>query len=376
MNKLMPARKIDGRWHADFRLNGKRYRKAAPENTKRAATQYEDELRLQTELNTRHCEAPRYRSYEDFLHDWLDLYAIANNRPAERQNKESIIRNHVVPCLGHLKPEQVDERSIERLKADSLAKGLSPKTAKNIQTVVRKSLESAHDWGCIPRVPKVSWVKVPAKEVEVVSQQARLRLLADSSEPLWNALIEMGLMTGMRIGEMLALQWGNLDLISPSISVSASMNILGERAPTKNGKVRVIPMGVALTERLLSLRPPKASSSDYVFGRDGGGAYRRQEAGRALTRICRRLGIQEHVHWHKLRHTFATNVTREGVSIRTLQEILGHASIIMTQRYSHVDFGAKKHAIQVLESTNRFSDLGQILGRNQENKNRHISVTV
>jgi len=363
----MSARKINNRWHVDFRLEGKRYRSIAPENSKGNAIDYEkllrDEIAFKKKQGKKTKSGKIYNSYEEFLSDWYETYVLANNRPSEQIKKSGIIRNHLVPQFGQMKLEEISERDMEILKRDKLASGLAPKTIKNIQSAMRKSLECAVQWGYLDKIPYFTWIKVPKTEVSVISKYCEQELLNDNTNLLWNTMIIVALKTGMRLGEILALRWTDVNFFENLLNVNGSINVCFERAPTKNGKCRVIPMSNDVRSGLKRLFEDsrKKSGNTYVFDRGDEKPFSMYASGRMLKKITKQIGIDEHIHWHKLRHTFATNVAKRGVSMRILQELLGHSTILMTERYSHVDMEAKQNAIQLLDYKNE--NFGQILGR-------------
>jgi len=363
----MPVRKTNNRWHVDFRFNGKRVRKVSPENTKTSALLYErkllDELALHAELEKTSGSTTTYASYSAFALDWYETYVKANNRPSEQKKKSGILKNHLLPYFGDHKIDSIVEREIEAFKRDMILKRYAPKTINNVLSVLRKSLDCAVQWGILKHTPKFTWIRVPKKEITVVSKEAQALLLADNSYPLWNTAIVVALKTGMRIGEILALRWIDIDFDTNIIKVNGSINVDYERAPTKNGKTRVIPMSYELRDRLKSLMPPSAEKTNlYIFGREHDGKPHSVFAvSDALKKVAKNLGITEHLHWHKFRHTFASNIAMAGVNMRILQELMGHATILMTERYSHVDMESKHSAIQLLDYTNE--NFGQKVGR-------------
>jgi len=364
----MPVRKINNRWHVDVRFNGKRIRKVSPENTKASALICErevlDELAMQATSHIEGTSQAKYSSYGAFALDWLETYVKANNRPSEQKKKSGILANHLLPYFGEHTIDSVVEREIEALKRDMSGKGYAPKTINNVLSVLRKSLDCAVQWGLLKHTPKFTWLRVPKKEITVVSKEAQALLLADNSYPLWNALIVTALKTGMRIGEILALRWKDIDFESNTINVNGSINVEYERAATKNGKTRTIPMSYELRDRLHNLMSPAAKMTElYIFARDDGKPYSVYAVSDALKKVAKNLGITEHLHWHKFRHTFASNIAMAGVNMRILQELMGHATILMTERYSHVDMESKHSAIQLLDYTNE--NFGPIVGRLQ-----------
>lgn len=370
MKMTMATRKINNRWHVDLRFDGKRHRKVAPENNKSSAKQYEQELLLQLRVDKKRAKkgvrASKYASYAEYVKEWYETYVQANNRPAEVKKKEGIIRVHILPYFGEMKLAEIQEMELEAFKKLKVEQGYAPKSINNYLAVIRKSLASATEWRLIERTPNVKWLKAPKKDVEVLTKETQRRLLCDTDELLWNTAIVIALKTGMRVGEILALRWQDIDEVKNAIDVNGSMNVNYERAPTKNGKSRKIPMSALVRERVGQLKEVQRSA-EYLFDRGDGEPHSKYAAIGAMERTCKRLGITEHVHWHKFRHTFATNHARSGTNIRVLQELLGHSTITMTERYSHVDMASMQEAIQLLDY--RIENFGQILGRFPNSQN-------
>lgn len=203
----------------------------------------------------------------------------------------------------------------------------------------------AVDWDYCDRNP------VKSKTIKFFQEQSRTRYLLEEELPVLFAELQgdlrditlVALNTGMRIGEILSLQWGNLDFTKGSITL----------AKTKNGDPRIIPMNTVVAV-LLSARP---RSSEWVFENRSNKARCK---GRPLTTIrkgfgnvLKRAGI-EGFRFHDIRHTFATYLTMEGVDEITRAEILGHRKFTMTSRYSHSTWEKKVEAMEVMARHSQF----------------------
>src|SRR5690606_9168517 len=149
---------------------------------------------------------------------------------------------------------------------------------------------------------------------------------------------------GLRIGEIRALQWGDLDLGAGRITVQRT-DYRGYEGTPKGGGLRVVPM----TSRLLAaLRAARHLKSAYVFSRIDGA---RRALGRADTRLRRALRSANlrKIGRHTLRHPFRSHLALRGAPVRTIQELPGHASIPTTMQYMHLTPSAKLEAIRLLE---------------------------
>lgn len=349
----MAFRRIKGRWCIDVCFEGVRYRKVSPDNTSTSAREYE--LDFRAELKRKNSkDQPRcpYDSYASYAEYWMDKYVSTQNSASEIEKKRGILKNHLIPFFGEMKLEDINEREVDEFKALKKEEGSSPKTINNILGVLGISLTSAVRWKYITAVPQLKLFRVPKVQIETISNQSELLLLNDTSDPVLNTMIVIALQTGMRVGEILALRWMDVDLERRDIVVNASMNIIYERASTKNKKVRTIPIREVLFYKLYLFQASATSRECvYLFDRGDGEPISMHAAKRGLKAVVRRLGITENVGWHKMRHTFATNFANSGQSLRTLQEILGHSSLEMTERYSHVGADAKREAMSSLDGS-------------------------
>jgi site-specific recombinase XerD len=113
----------------------------------------------------------------------------------------------------------------------------------------------------------------------------------------------------------------------------------------KNYRERTIPLTADAIAALATL----SRRGELVFTRRNGNALSRGMTQNAIKHACRRAGIQ-HIGWHALRHTFASHLAAAGTPITSIQALLGHSSIVMTMRYTHVSPSALRDAVTVLES--------------------------
>jgi len=152
------------------------------------------------------------------------------------------------------------------------------------------------------------------------------------------AILELLYAAGLRVSELVGLDWRDLDLSA------RVLRVLG-----KGGKERMAPFGRAaeraLREWLGEWEGVRAAAGDGGGGRDGepvflnhrGGRLTDRSVRRVIDRAVERAAVAAGVHPHTLRHTFATHLLEGGADLRAIQELLGHASLATTQRYTHVD---------------------------------------
>lgn len=265
----------------------------------------------------------------------LREFALNSYLPFVEQKKRSwktdevLIRRHLLPALGAVYLDDITTTLVVRMMASMRAAGFAPGTCNRPVIILRYMLNLARKWG-IPRMERN-----PAKDVELYEEQGRERFLSqDETEALMQSIredenrvaataIELLLLTGARRNEVTQAKWDYVDFEKKTLFVPLS----------KSGKPRFI----ALNEPALQLLSAwKAlAKNDWVFPSD-----RTDRPCPALfypwDRIRKRAGLPD-VRLHDLRHSYASFLVNNGVSIYVVQQLLGHTQTRTTQRYSHLD---------------------------------------
>ena len=157
-------------------------------------------------------------------------------------------------------------------------------------------------------------------------------------------MVVLALNTGLRLGELLALRWRHVDLNAGHIVVCES-DWRGIVMTPKNHRSRVVPLN-SIALKILTYH--RRSRGPRVFCKTGGSPLKYYLRKHPLRRACCRAGFVELVRWHALRHTFASHLATRAVPLRTIQELLGHATLDMTLRYAHRMPDATKAAVAAL----------------------------
>lgn len=316
--------------HPDGRIE--RIRKVSPVRTRRGAEEYERQVRA--ELLNPSPKPKEVPTFEQFVtRDWLSTYPhAAGNRPTTVVAKRQHVKLHLVPRLGALPLDRIGTREIEQLYAVlRRERRLSEKTVQNVGMTLHRILASAAEWGVIDRVAKFPRVKVPEPRFDYFTPPESERLVAAARTEEERALFLFALHTGARAGELLGLEWGDVDRHHHLVALCRSRT-RGVTGPTKSGHGRKLPLTATLEAALESVRHERSA---LVFCRADGGAMSLEMLHGRLAGACRRAGLRR-VRWHDLRHTFASQLVAKGIPIRQVQEWLGHATIAMTMRYAHL----------------------------------------
>jgi len=322
----------------------KRVAKDAPVQTRRDAERFEQELKRAILDGTygRKEEQP-VPTLAEFEKEFISNYAETNNKKSEVQTKKSTIKNHLVPAFGSLRLNEIGARAIEAFKGAKIREGKSAKSVNNYLTVLRKMLSVAQEWGIISFVPKVKWLRLPPSKFDFLTFDEADRLVA-AADPEWRTMIIVALKTGLRQGELLALSWDDIDLVAGRLVVSRNF-VRGEITTPKSGRTREIPLG---DDVLAALKRHRHLRGDVVFCKEDGGMFTKGESKHPLWRACKRAGLRR-IGWHVLRHTFASHLVMRNAPIKAVQELMGHSTVKMTERYAHLSPDVRKDAVRLLD---------------------------
>ncbi|UCG51023.1 MAG: site-specific integrase [Candidatus Latescibacterota bacterium] len=234
------------------------------------------------------------------------------------------------------KKKRIDELApfdFERFKA-ARADQVSKSTVNRDLSVLKRLFNLAIDWNLVATNPlkKVAVYRLDEKTMRVLSHEEERRLI-EAAAPHIRPLIIVAINTGMRRGELLSLQWEQVDLQSRTITIKHS----------KNGRVRHIPINKTTQEAFVALPEPHTG---HVFRYHGSPI---KEVKSAFAGAVRRAAIP-HCTLHSCRHTFATRLVSAGVDLATVKELLGHASVSTTMKYTHPAPQHKRDAVGRLDS--------------------------
>ena len=242
---------------------------------------------------------------------------------------------------GATSPSDVDALAVRSFVAWCARRGLSRRSQGRALSAVRSLFRWAAREGRAPanvaagvRTPKTD-KKLPRHlrpgEVERVLDAPLGR--DDALALRDRALLELLYATGLRVGELVGLDWRDLDL------KGRVLRVIG-----KGGKERMVPFGVPAQQALQDwlrpweqLRSSELGREEPVFLNARGERLSARSVRRLLDRATAEASLDGHVSPHALRHSFATHLLERGADLRAIQELLGHASLATTQRYTHLD---------------------------------------
>ena len=277
---------------------------------------------------------------------WLRFHAthvVVNNKPSERHTKERIMAGHLLPAFGKRRLDQIETADIEGYKARMTGLGYKPKTINNHLAVLKTILRAAVGWKVVRDGPSIKLLRVIQKDVVFLDFGEAKSLIA-AAQGVYRAMIELALNTGLRIGELLAVQWEDVSKEERMLRVTRT-DWLGQIGSPKSGKPRSIPLNLGAVRALEMLG---WSDAGLVFASASGEALKYRASNYAIERVAKDAGLTG-VGWHTLRHTFASHLVMRGVGLTAVQQLLGHSTQAMTERYAHLTPRVREEAVAALD---------------------------
>jgi integrase len=286
-------------------------------------------------------------------------------RQSTFERYQDVLRRYVYPTLGNRPIDKIGRGEIRDLLLTLNRKGLSRSTVCLIRDVIGGPLSFAVDEEKIPvnpanRITKKLRLRRDRKiEIEPLTKEEVSIFLETCREhaPEHHPFFMTAFRSGMRLGELLGLRWGDVDWHGEFIRVSRSYK-LGRVTPTKTGKIRRVDMSNQLLDVLKSLNVAQKREAlkngvgelvETIFHR--GGTYMEQNyIRRVFKRLLVRAGLRE-IRLHDIRHTFASLLLSDGASPVYVKEQLGHSSIQMTvDIYGHLIPSSSREMVNRLDS--------------------------
>lgn len=313
-------------------------------------------------------------SMEMLIAKWLNMKTNEGRvKAVTLQSYERQVKLHINPILGHYSVTSVSKEVVQNF-IDILIKekGLNPTTARNIYGRLSEIMQYAVKEGMIKSNP-CSLILLPkgknkAGKSLTPEEQASLSEVLKLQRSPQNMAIQLALYSGLRISEITALRWKDIDFKKGFIYVQHSFKrisvdgrnqktFLHLGTPKSKSSVRSVPMTEQikfyLEEYYKTLNNLQVQVESFVVCKKNGSFYDVRAVQRHFSKLCHLAGI-EHCHFHDLRHTFATNAKESGIDIQLISEILGHAHIATTMNiYLHPSDAYKKEEIKKMDQISK-----------------------
>lgn len=313
-------------------------------------------------------------TFAEYLERWLELGVKGSVKAGTYLSHRSNVRQHLAPALGGIRLGKLTAAHLQSLYHAKVAEGLSPRTVLGIHGTARKALGQAVKWDLVPRnaASNASPPRPEQAKVMPLSREEAKALMKAAEGHRLKAMYALALATGARHGELLALSWADISYTNDGAEIAIRHTYARalpkreggqsfEVGTPKTGRARVVAVGQRTAEALRShSRLLKEERLEHGPGYREGGLVFPQASGKPLSprtsarefrRVCRQAGLSAEVHFHTLRHTFATMHLLDNTPVKVVSEALGHSSIKQTMdTYSHVLPNMQKEAAARLDS--------------------------
>lgn len=297
--------------------------------------------------------------YKQWLNEWLENYVKISTKTRTYLHYKQIVNGHLNDKLGKyemndLTPLILQKYISELLKIGNLntGKGLSSNSVNSIINVIQNSIRTAFNLGYIDKdvsnkIIRPKSVGRPIECLSIVEQRKIEKEILENGKTHLFGII-LCLYTGLRLGELLALEWNDIDFSKGILTVNKSCYD-GKRldgsfgritdTPKTLSSIRTIPLPKSIC-KLFRTEKKKSISPFVVTIKGEKVSIRRYQ--RCFSNLLKKINIP-HYGFHSLRHTFATRALECGMDVKTLSEILGHKNPMVTlNRYAHSMLEHKK----------------------------------
>lgn len=343
--------------------NGKRviHRKVVEATSKREAEKLLDVFSAEVQKG-RYIEPSKY-TFKVFVEKWIRDYGETNLEPKTLFRYKEILYSRVIPAMGHLRLDQIKPFHLiefyKNLQEDGIRKdgkpgGLNPKTILQHHRVISSILSDAVQWGIINENPasRVKPPKVKKKEIACYDKEQTAALLAAlDEEPLkYKIMVMMAVATGLRRGELMGLEWRDVDFKNNSIEIrQTSQYVPGKgvfpKEPKTEESKRLIAVPTAVMRLLKEYKKQQAQErllagdlwegSTRLFTTWDGKPMHPDTISKWFPKFLERCNLP-HIRFHDLRHLNATLLIAEGVPLKNVSKRLGHSNISTTADiYAH-----------------------------------------
>jgi integrase len=282
-------------------------------------------------------EAPTTLTFAQFVAEDIQAHYLPSLSVQYRKKVQATLDNRLLPTFGTMRLNEIALKNIEEYLI-TLRLTCQPKAQRDHLAVLRHLLQIALDKDLLEALPKFPKVKVQTSDApKYLSMDEHKKILEEARDHEEFCLLLFATDSGTRSGEQLAIRWG--DVLEQQLVIARSLadgTVDGGMKSTKSGKVRYVHLSKRLSDALQKLKQERlhagisCNPDELVFGYVGNtkALYKR------VVRACKRAGVEQ-TSRHGMRHTYASWLISSGkVSLAEVQQLLGHQSAQMTQRYA------------------------------------------
>lgn len=332
-NKFYLYQRSNGFWYIGELVDGRRAWKSTGKKTKA------DALKVLRDYDLKPRPKIVVQLLSDFAYQFLSLQTSNLRKSTLARIYSPAFKSFLNICgdkvLTRYTPRDVEifkKIRLEQLSGRSGRKQRCSPTTVNIEfRTLRSAFNVAKKWNYIEDNPFIhsSQLRVPERHINFLTRAEFNLLLSTIKEPVLKDIVVFAVLTGLRLSELINLTWNDIDFQRQIINVCSKSDFT-----TKTGRNRAVPLNKFLIG-ILQGKDGLVDKEQYLFMLNGKKVQASYLSHRFKQHI-RQAGLRDTIHFHSLRHTFATWLVQGGVNIYEVQKLLGHSSIAVTQIYSHL----------------------------------------
>ena len=330
--------KKSGIWYIYYRKeNGKKTRISSHSRIKSDAYKFLNDFQRKTSL----LRDQKLITVKDFSFRYLQNISIRHTKESYRTTKY-IVDKFLESIDSEMYFSKLDKALVESYVLNKFHN--APFHAHLMVRHLKAFFNKAIELGYLDKNPlKNLKLRVPVCHPAFIGLNELNKILEVENDKMFYDIYIVTFYTGLRNSEIVNLQWDDCDLKRRIIKIQNKENFL-----TKNKRERIIPMNDKVIDILQSIEYQNSYGSNYVFKKDGR-QINKMYLTKRFKKSVRQAGLSEKIHFHSLRHSFASNLVQKNVNLFTVQKLLGHTQISTTQRYSHLRSDDLVNAINTLD---------------------------
>jgi integrase len=302
-------------------------------------------------INSGKAKPQMVRTFAGFVKDDWSPVVLPTLKYATQKHYQYMLNVHLIPAFGPRQLREITREEPQGFLSRKLAGGLAWETVHHFKCGLSKILGSAEEWGYIGDNPALK-TRLPRRQhgeprCVLAPEQVR-KLASELDEPARSVTLAL-VLTGLRVGELLALRWGNVDVKAQMLRVCETVYEGHFDRPKTKRSVRTIPIGAETAAIFASLLPPNVNPNALVFAtKEGLPLDRRNLLRKHVKPVAKKMGLN--VTWHLLRHSYATMLGGVGTPVGTMQSLLGHSAPEITREiYLHAIPQEQRRAVDSIE---------------------------
>lgn len=250
----------------------------------------------------------------------------------------------LISFCGDLALDKIDTRILDKFITSTFSR--TQKGAHHYYRTLKAAFNKAVEWNYIEMNPftKIKFPKLSKSFPTFISEDELLIIIANTPSQYLKDIFVVGLYSGLRLGELINMRWNWIDFFQNQITVKCS-----DGFQTKSKKERIVPMSEKIESILMSrFNLTVHQPTEVVFYRTKGRKLHQETISKHFKDAVRKSNLNDKIHFHSLRHSFASLLVQRGVSLLVVKDLLGHEDLATTQIYSHLQQQNLRDAVNLL----------------------------